>query len=80
MRYLDAEQRAQLEAYVDQLGPSLMESLSTVPREENPLQWDQVNSALKGHLRTALLGAIKATVDKLVTIPTLQGKLRGIDT
>ena len=78
MRYLDAEQRIQLEAYVDQLGPSVMEALSTVERAENPMQWDQVNDALKGHLRTALLVAIKSTIDKLVTIPTLQGKLKGI--
>jgi hypothetical protein len=72
---LTTEQIRKLNAYIDELGPYLMESFSTVGREENTMQWDGVHNVLKGHLRVSLLMSIKDTVDKLSTLPSLQGKV-----
>lgn len=76
-RGLDAEQVQMLKDYVEQLGPYLMVGFSTVARNDNTLQWDSVNQALKGHLRTAILMGIKQTMDKLRKVPSLQGKITG---
>lgn len=72
---LTLDEVRRLHNYIDELTPYLMESITPGSRDDDPIVWDEVSNALKGHLRTSMLMCVKDTVEKLGALPSLQGKI-----